>query len=109
MAVHGTVTLDGKPVPDAVVVFTPETGRPSSGVSNTEGQYELVYAHDQRGAVVGTHKVKITTGRDKAVVEGKVVQEAVTEKIPKQYNVDSTLTANVSSNESEINFELSSK
>ncbi len=109
VAVHGLVKLDGKPVPEAVVQFVPEKGRPSTGITDANGRYDLVYTHDQKGALIGTHKVKITTGREKAVVEGKVVQETVLEKIPMQYNVNSNLTAAVKTSGSAIDFELSSK
>lgn len=108
-AVYGVVKLDDKPVPGALVQFTPENGRPSSGVTDSNGRYDLVYTHDQKGALLGTHKVKITTGREKAIVEGKVVQETVLEKIPMQYNVNSNLTAAVKTSGSAIDFALSSK
>ena len=53
--VSGTVSLDGKPLADAIVNFTPEQGgRPSTGQTDTTGHYTLVYVADAEGAVVGT-------------------------------------------------------
>jgi hypothetical protein len=108
-AVSGTVTLDGNPVSDAIVEFTPEKGRPSRGVTDDAGRYDLSYTQDQMGAVVGVHKVKIMTGREEATLEGEVVQEAVIEKIPPQYNLNSTLTTDVKGASKDVDFKLLSK
>lgn len=59
--VSGTLTLDGKPVEQASVVFEPEEGgRPSFGVTNTQGRYTLAYSRTLNGAEVGDCVVKIT-------------------------------------------------
>lgn len=58
--VSGTLTLDGKPLPHAIVNFTPTEGRPSRGETDDEGQYTLMYLTDARGALVGQHKVTVT-------------------------------------------------
>jgi hypothetical protein len=55
--VTGTVRLAGKPVPNVRVNFVPAEGRPSSGVTDQNGVYNLQYAHGQPGAQRGTHKV----------------------------------------------------
>ncbi len=64
--VAGTITLDGKPLANASVSFTPlnTTGGESpgsSGVTDSNGKYSLslVIAQDS-GAVVGKHKVVIS-------------------------------------------------
>ena len=58
--VHGTVTLDGAPLPNAIVNFTPkEAGRPSSGETDENGNYTLLYLVDVPGALVGEHTVLI--------------------------------------------------
>jgi len=56
----GVVLYNSKPLADANVVFTPPTGRPAVGVTNSEGRFQLttVDAHD--GAVIGSHVVTIT-------------------------------------------------
>ena len=59
-SVSGTVTLNGSPLADAIVNFTPEqAGRPSTGQTDSSGQYTLIYVADAEGAVVGTHSVTI--------------------------------------------------
>lgn len=59
--VTGKVTLDGKPLPNAIVSFVPEDGRrSSSAMTNDQGVYTLAYI-DQAGAVIGKHKVSITS------------------------------------------------
>ena len=61
--VHGTVTLDGKPLAGAIVTFEPvEPGRISMGMTDDNGKYELIYIRDEKGAKAGAHRVQITTG-----------------------------------------------
>lgn len=60
--VSGKVTRDGSPVADALVIFTPSKGSSSSASTDAEGNFELKYFDGQRGAVVDTHRVKVTTG-----------------------------------------------
>ncbi len=57
--VSGTVTRGGQPVPRVTVFFAPAGGRPSWGVSNADGRYELEYTREQPGAVLGKHKVYV--------------------------------------------------
>ncbi len=45
--VHGVVTMDGKPLANATVRFIPESGRPSVGVTDEQGRYELNYTDEQ--------------------------------------------------------------
>ncbi|WP_232103579.1 carboxypeptidase-like regulatory domain-containing protein [Gimesia algae] len=60
-SVSGVVTMDGKPLSNAIVVFVPEKGNPSSGRTDEQGTYDLTYLGNSRGAIVGSHKVKITS------------------------------------------------
>jgi hypothetical protein len=62
--VSGTVTLDGKPLEDATVTFTPVKGGEDSPIStgrtDKNGKYNLsVVADESSGAVVGQHTVGI--------------------------------------------------
>ncbi|MDA7994250.1 MAG: carboxypeptidase-like regulatory domain-containing protein, partial [Pirellulales bacterium] len=41
--VVGTVTLDGKPLEGASITFAPQSGRSSSGVTDSSGRYSLNY------------------------------------------------------------------
>lgn len=78
--VSGTVTLDGEPLEQASVLFQPEKGRPSFGVTDSDGKYSLTYSRDQTGAEVGECTVKISTAMQPEEGERKP-----TEKIPERY------------------------
>lgn len=73
--VSGRVTLDGKAVPGAHVVFQPvahgerdpNPGPGSHGLTDAEGRFVLETAESARpGAVVGEHVVRIRSGRPEA-------------------------------------------
>lgn len=55
--VTGTVTFNGKPVPNMMVNFMPTEGRPSWGQTDAAGKYEMNYDADNMGAKMGHHKV----------------------------------------------------
>ena len=60
--VRGKLTLDGQPLTDAQVIFAPDTGgRKSTGRPNAQGEYELTYIRDIKGAKVGPHTIRIST------------------------------------------------
>jgi hypothetical protein len=99
--VRGNVTLGGKPLPQATVLFVPAEGRSSSGITDKNGRYELGYTTDRNGAVLGKHRVRISTYL-RSNDEGKSVPESV----PSRYNVESDLTREVIAGKNEINFEL---
>jgi hypothetical protein len=58
-AVTGTVTYNGAPVADASVTFTPEKGRPATGITDAGGKFTLTTNVVGDGAVAGKHKVSI--------------------------------------------------
>jgi len=107
--VQGKVTLDGKPVPDALVVFKPEQGRPASAMTDTNGDYSLVYSQSSKGAALGKYRVEITTGREASFAEGVETSPAVKETIPEKYNSKTELTAEITAGKNVANFELQSK
>ncbi|MCA9014736.1 MAG: carboxypeptidase regulatory-like domain-containing protein [Planctomycetaceae bacterium] len=61
--VSGVVTMDGQPLANAIVIFAPENGNPSSGKTDSKGFYELVYLGNNKGAIIGQHKVRISTAK----------------------------------------------
>jgi hypothetical protein len=96
--VHGLVTLDGRPLENADVVFQPEeANRPSSGRTDASGRYDLMYARGIEGARVGEHKVLITVSKE-------IVRNPP--PIPPRYNTQSELGAKVTSGDNEFNFDL---
>ena len=60
--VSGTVTLDGKPVEGAAVLFIPfdGTGQPASAMSDASGNYALTTFTANDGAMAGNYKIKVT-------------------------------------------------
>lgn len=100
-SVTGTVTLDGKPVPDAYVVFTPKgAGRPSQTKSNEQGRFTLRFNASNAGALVGDHSVTVSTGD--ITNDGKNIPEI----IPAKYNRKGSIDVTVVSGTNEINLEL---
>lgn len=57
--VTGTVTYNGAPVADASVTFTPEKGRPATGITDAAGKFTLTTFAKDDGAVPGKHKVAV--------------------------------------------------
>lgn len=74
--VSGTVTHNGKPVPDLTINFIPDEGRPSWGMTDSSGDYVLHWDEDHDGAEVGTHKVSV------AFVPGSQSAESGRAKVP---------------------------
>jgi hypothetical protein len=60
--VQGTVTLDGKPLSWATVTFNPKegNGRPASGLSDENGNFQLTTSSTNDGAAPGEYKVTVT-------------------------------------------------
>jgi hypothetical protein len=58
--VTGVVTYAGQPLPQAEVEFTPKgDGTSSVGFTNHEGRYELQYTLHRKGALLGSHVVRV--------------------------------------------------
>ena len=108
-AVSGTITLDGNPLPDASVVFTPTGGgRPALGVTDEDGDYTLEYSTSNSGTPPGEYVVSIRTY--KAPTEDPdtgEMSEAVPETVPDAYHTPSTLTAKVPSDSYDFALESS--
>ena len=101
--VTGTITLDGKPLQGARVCFQPRSagnaliaGGPSYGETDESGRYELATLNGMRGAVVGEHRVMISTQKKKADPEGTArVIVLAEERVPEAYHNKSTLARTV--------------
>lgn len=57
--VTGTVTYNGAPVADASVTFTPDKGRPATGITDAAGKFTLTTFAKDDGAVPGNHRVTV--------------------------------------------------
>ena len=106
--VTGNVTLDGEPLPEATVRFLPivtgdEPARPSSAVTNDEGEFALGYSTTKQGARLGNYRVYISTFRNpEPGLPGKP------ETVPLCYNKETTLTEEVTPEQHEFTFNLES-
>lgn len=96
------MTLAGKPLPDVMVQFLPESGgRPGTGITDTNGHYTLSFVDGAEGAPVGPCRVEITTvWPDGEPPPGK------RDPIQTKYNAESTLKVTVESGSNEFNFDL---
>lgn len=115
----GKITLDGEPLAEATVVFTPTKagGTTAMGVTDEGGNYELFISASnvrQAGAVPGDYKVQVSTllpppkAGDKVDPVGTAVRQ---EKVPQKYTrLESTpLKAKVENDGGSQDFELKSK
>jgi len=104
--VSGTVTLDGQPLPDALVTFTPiEDGSPSSGRTDANGSYTLRYTRSIVGAEPGEHVVSVSTYTEGDPDAEPPIPE-VAEKVPAKYNEKSELKQTVTKGSNTIDLAL---
>ncbi len=106
--VTGTVTMDGEPLTSVCFRFHPQDGdggRPSVGITDDDGNYELTYVGGVEGVKVGLCKVSVTTQWP----EGEP-PEGEYEKIPrKYYGKRSQLKETVVTGSQVFNFDLVSR
>jgi len=115
--VSGTVTLDGKPLPNAHVNFQPiaegmnAAGPGSHGKTDANGHYTLeVVGENKNGAYVGKHRVEITAATAEPDPTSDRPSRPTGPPIPDEYNRNSSLTCTVPvGGKNDANFELFSK
>lgn len=96
--------MDGQPLAGVIVSFFPQgAGKGSTGTTDAAGKYVLRYNVRLDGALLGMHHVQIITPTDENT--GKPTGPIV----PKEYNLDSTLTADIENKNNTFNFDLQSK
>jgi hypothetical protein len=86
--------LDGEPLGETQVVFQPVDGRPqdtSIGETDAEGRYELRRIDGKSGAVVGPHRVRLTSLKPDA---GDERTRLPPDRVPTRYR-DGSLTFTV--------------
>lgn len=97
--VSGTVTMDGKPLVGVIISFQPDSGRAASAETDPQGNYDLEYTYQVKGAKVGPNTVSFAwpTG-----AEGK-------QAIAAKFSTKSELKREVKSGKNKFDFELTSK
>ncbi len=123
VAGSGTVTLNGQPLPDAVVMFeNPEDGTVCVGLTDASGRYQLQVDSRKKGVTTGRKIVRISTatripglnvgfdGEGGAAEEGGEGAPAgpPQELVPARYNKESQLTVEVTRNQTTYDFDLTS-
>ena len=104
--VSGKVTLDGQPLANATVVFSPKTAASQSiAVTDANGEYSLLYAAKIRGAEPGEHRVAVSTFTE-GDPDGDPPVAKVAERVPYKYNLRSELSATVSRGKNTVNLDL---
>ncbi|QDT52226.1 hypothetical protein Pan44_02350 [Caulifigura coniformis] len=107
-SVKGTVSLDGRPLPNATLVFTPEAGgRSSLGRTDDNGLYNLLFTPGKEGALVGDMRVRITVAEE--YQDSRDRTHIRPEKVPAKYNEKSELVVTVEPKDNVIDFDLQSK
>ncbi|GDY11110.1 hypothetical protein LBMAG52_45980 [Planctomycetia bacterium] len=124
LSVSGAVTLDGKPLPEAVVTFDSEDGQFSYGLTDASGRFSLQFDSVKSGAIPGKKTVRISTTRkilglnteeEGGGEEGRSEGAAATttarpiELVPVRYNKKSELSVDVSPDKTHFEFPLVSK
>ena len=109
--VSGKVTYHGKAVPRLLLGFTPESGRPSSGTTNEQGQFELEYEEGRKGAIVGMHSVSFTylpkdPGEEMEITEGKRPRPPAIEAILKKYGAANPLKIEIKERTSDLEIKV---
>ena len=106
-SVSGTITLDGKPLPHAIVNFEPVTDDRvkeqrqlggSVGRSDKHGVYSLTYPGGHDGAVLGTHTVRVNKNNDQGL-----------EVLAKKYHLQSRMKHEVKAGSNTIDLDLRSE
>ena len=99
--VTGTVNLDGQPLESGQVLFIPSDGQgPADACPIVAGKFEGKVAP-------GAKRVEITATKEVPAAEPGGMPDYVT-LVPKQYNTESTLTAEIKDGEAPLTFDLES-
>lgn len=105
--VSGKVTLEGQPLPDALVTFAPVKpgGSTAAGKTDAGGNYQLHYSSGVEGAEIGENRVAIST-YDEGSPDIEPPRPKVPEKVPLKYNIRSELVRDVKQDANTFDFDL---
>jgi hypothetical protein len=105
LPVDGVVTLDGKPLAEASVVFQPAGGgRPATGVTDANGRFKVGTFKPRDGALPGAHVVTVARSEGTSPSDTRWIS-------PKIYSLadQSGLSATVAPGSTTFTFDLSSQ
>jgi hypothetical protein len=109
LPIKGSVSLKGQPLDQGTILFSPvDPNTPTStGAPITNGKYEIPALN---GLVPGMYEVRISSGEPGTVAEEPAPGESgppAKDRIPPQYNVETTLRAEVKPGEENVfNYEI---
>lgn len=113
--ISGTVTLDGTPLANCTVTFEESEYLYSSGVTDSNGRYTLMFDSRKSGIVPGSKTVRIKAGAPSSDGGRKEEDDpdakpaaASTITVPDCYNKDSKLKITVTASDSSFDFDLKS-
>lgn len=69
----GTVSMDGKPVANAVVVFHSESAPIASAITDSSGQFQLATGSHGEGIAIGDFLVQISSNAETKDSSGKAI------------------------------------
>src|SRR5262249_33435781 len=103
VTITGSVTLDGAPLPDGDILFTPADTQFGSEAAKIEnGAYRATLRP-------GQSKVQIRASRPVPGKKGPMGEQLIEDYIPPKYNNQSDLTIEVSKSQRKHDFQLLSK
>jgi len=109
---YGTITLDGKPLANAEVIFETEKGS-SYGRTDDNGEYCAQYSRTLSGAGIGKARVKISTkvifpdeNLEELDYNTKTGEHTKVELVPPKYNTNSELTVEIKQDGAPYDFAL---
>lgn len=108
VAISGDVTLDGQPLDQGVIEIIAIDGSSQSGAMIRDGSFSIPA---MKGLKPGEYQVRIYSSEGgQQVIEAmpgdSSAVEVAKERIPAQYNVDSTLTAKIEPADNHLKFEI---
>jgi hypothetical protein len=106
--VRGTVTYNGKAVPNGTISFIPADGRSATGEIEPDGSYTLTTYRKGDGAILGQHKVVIVAMEDMSNRLPEARNPLPPSIIPVKYTslATSDLRADVKDQENTFDFKL---
>jgi hypothetical protein len=113
-AVSGRVTLDGQPIAQGSILFTPLDGTQGAAVGGEikDGLYRLAGA---AGPAIGKNRVEVHAVRKTGKLipkglggTGKMIEQQV-EGVSARFNIDSKLQVEITPGENTADFEVTSK